>query len=191
MTGANPEAGLLSTYAFPDELRVDELLLRPPHAGDVDIVQPAFVDPAVGGEAGMPPFSAELLRALLETQLPQLRAAGLLSPYVIHDTRDGRILGGLTLHHLDPMRDVVEVGYWLFWHARGRGVATRALRAAIDHAFANRIYRVEAVVRVGNEPSERVLARLGFVREGVKRRFLRYADARVDSTLFSLLADDA
>jgi len=65
MTGANPEAGLLSTYASPDDLRVDELLLRPPHAEDVDIVQPAFVDPAVGGEAGMPPFSAELLRRFL------------------------------------------------------------------------------------------------------------------------------
>jgi RimJ/RimL family protein N-acetyltransferase len=119
-----------------------------------------------------------------------MRAAGLLSPYVIQDTRDGRILGGLTLHHLDPMRDVVEVGYWLFEHARGRGVATRAVRAVVDHAFGNGIYRVEAVVRVGNTASERVLVRLGFAREGVKRRFLRYADARVDSTLFSLLADD-
>ena len=68
---------------------------------------------------------------------------------------------------------------------------TRSVLALVDHAFANGIYRVEAHVRVGNERSENVLARLGFVREGVKRRHLRHRGERVDATLFSLLADDA
>jgi RimJ/RimL family protein N-acetyltransferase len=46
-------------------------------------------------------------------------------------------------------------------------------------------------VRLGNAASERVLERLGFEREGVKRRFLRYGGARVDATLFALVAADA
>jgi RimJ/RimL family protein N-acetyltransferase len=33
-----------------------------------------------------------------------------------------------------------------------------------------------------------VLERLGFEREGIKRRYLRHAGDRVDATLFSLLA---
>ena len=49
----------------------------------------------------------------------------------------------------------------------------------------------EAHVRIGNTASERVLERVGFVREGVKRRYLRHGDERVDATLFALLADDA
>ena len=182
------EQATLSSYRFPEQLRVGDLLLREPVDADVETVAPAFLDPDVGGEASLPPVDAETLRAMLRVQLPQLREQGLMSPYVIVDGET--ILGGATLHHFDPMRDAVEVGYWLFASARGRGVATRAVRAMVEHAFANGIYRVEAHVRVGNERSENVLARLGFVREGVKRRHLRHGGERVDATIFSLLADD-
>jgi RimJ/RimL family protein N-acetyltransferase len=182
---------VLSTYRFPEELPVDELLLRAPAEADVDTVAPAFSDPAVGGEAGLPPVGRERLRAMLHDQLPYLRETGRLAPYVVVEANSGAILGGATLHHFDPMRDAVEIGYWLFVHARGRGVATRAARALIDHAFANGIYRVEAHVRLGNAASERLLERLGFRREGVRRRFLRHAGKRVDATLFALLADEA
>jgi RimJ/RimL family protein N-acetyltransferase len=186
---SNPSTGQLSSYTFPDDLRVDELWLRAPNEDDVEIIAPAFIDPAVGGEAGLPPFDAETLRTTMREMLPMMRARGLLAPYVIDV--DGRIVGGFSLQHIDPMRDSVEVGYWLFVDARGRGVATRSVRAFTEHAFANGIYRVEAHVRVGNEASERVLERAGFTREGVKRRFLRRQDRmRYDATLFARLADD-
>ena len=45
-------------------------------------------------------------------------------------------------------------------------------------------------MRLGNTASERVLERVGFEREGVKRRYLRHEGVRVDATLFALLADD-
>ena len=191
MTRSDPLALALSTYRFPDLVRVDELLLRSPAEADIDVIAPAFVDPEIGGEAGLPPVGADALRAMLHEQLPAMRAQGLLAAYVITTSPRGTILGGITLHHLDPMRDGVEVGYWLFREARGRGVATRAVGALVEHAFANGLIRVEAHVRIGNHASERVLERLGFRREGVRRKFLRHEGRRVDATLFSLLADDA
>jgi RimJ/RimL family protein N-acetyltransferase len=181
----------ISSYQYPEELRADELLLRAPLEQDVDTIAPAFLDPAVGGEASLPPVDAETLRTMLRERLPELRARGLMAPYVIEDSRSGTILGGTNLHHFDPLRDVVEVGYWLFVDARGRGVATRAVGAMVDHALANGISRVEAHVRLGNTSSERVLERLGFEREGVKRRFLHHGGVRVDATLFALVAADA
>jgi ribosomal-protein-alanine N-acetyltransferase len=177
----------VSSYRFPDELRVDELLVRVPVEADIDEIAPAFLDPEVGGEAGLPPVGPDMLRAFLREQLPAMKAQGLMSPYVIAEAESGTILGGAALHHFDPMRDVVEVGYWLLVPARGRGVATRVVRAMVDHALANGIFRVEAHVRVGNTPSERVLERLGFEREGVKRGLLRHGERRVDATLFSYL----
>jgi RimJ/RimL family protein N-acetyltransferase len=188
---SDPAGAQLSTYAFPDELRVDELLMRHTREDDIDVLAPAFRDPAIGPEAGLPPFDAETLRTAMREQLPGMIERGLLSPYVIVDTETEALLGGLTLHHFDPMRDSVEVGYWLFVSARGRGVATRTVQAAVEHAFANGIYRVEAHVRLGNLASERVLERAGFRSEGVKARFLRRgAEERYDATLFARLADD-
>ena len=180
----------MSTYGFPGTLTAGELLLRAPVEADVDVVAPAFLDPRVGGEAGLPPVGAAVLRMMLREQLPMLRDRGTLAAYVIQDTETRRLLGGANLSRFDPLRDVVEVGYWLFVEARGRGVATAAVRAMVDHAFANGIVRVEAHVRVGNAASERVLERVGFEREGIKRRLLRHGGVRVDATLFALVAPD-
>jgi RimJ/RimL family protein N-acetyltransferase len=188
---SNLETASLSSYAFPEALRTGELLLRAPTEADIDVIAPAFRDPAVGGEAGLPPLDADALRVMLRERLPVMRAQGLLAPYVIEDAGTGRILGGANLRLFDPMRDTVELGYWLFVEARGKGVATRAVRALVEHAQTNGVVRVEAHVRIGNIASERVLERAGFEREGVKRRLLRHGGARVDATLFAVIAPES
>jgi RimJ/RimL family protein N-acetyltransferase len=142
---SNHAAGQISTYRFPDELSVDELLVRGPLESDIETIAPAFRDPIVGGEASLPPVDADTLRVMLREQLPGMRAQGLLAAYVIEDLRSGELLGGASLHHFDPLRDVVEVGYWLFVTARG----------------------------------------------GVKRKYLRHGDDRVDATMFALVPGDA
>src|SRR4030095_11910156 len=43
----------------------------------------ASVDPVLGGEAGLPPLTEDELHAVLDDQLPQWRASGLLVPYAI------------------------------------------------------------------------------------------------------------
>jgi RimJ/RimL family protein N-acetyltransferase len=63
----------------------------------------------------------------------------------------------------------LSVGYWLYPRARGRGVATKIARALAEYAFTLGIQRVAAYVEVGNVPSERVLERAGFTREGIIR----------------------
>src|SRR6476659_423406 len=125
MSRSDHATGQISTYRFPDEVSIDRLLVRPPLDADIELVAPAFRDPAVGGEAGLPPVDADALRGMLHELLPDMKARGLMAPYVVVEAASGAILGGLTLHHFDPMRDAVEIGYWLFVEARGRGVATR------------------------------------------------------------------
>ena len=169
-------------------MRTGELLLRAPTEADVDLIAPAFRDPEVGGEAGLPPVDADTLREMMREQLPWLRERGLLAPYVIEDTDTGRILGGANLRLFDPMRDTVELGYWLFVDARGRGVATRAVRALVEDSHTRGVVRVEAHVRLGNIASERVLERAGFEREGIKRKLLRPGGVRVVATMFAIVA---
>jgi RimJ/RimL family protein N-acetyltransferase len=178
----------LVVFSVPDRFEIDgPFVARATEERDIPTVAPAFRDPAIGGENGMPPFEEDELRRAWRDVVPGLRARGVLFPYVIEDTTDGSILGGVTLRHFDPMRGVIEVGYWLFVEARGRGLATRAVRAVAREAFASGLSRIEANVRIGNDVSERVLERAGFTREGVKRSLLRHGGDRADATLFSLL----
>jgi len=86
MSRSDHATGQISTYRFPDEVSIDGLLVRPPLDADIGEIAPAFRDPAVGGEAGLPPVDADTLRVMLHEQLPGLHAQGLLAAYVIEDT---------------------------------------------------------------------------------------------------------
>jgi RimJ/RimL family protein N-acetyltransferase len=169
-----------------DGIRGRGLVLRLPRSEDVDVMAPAFADPDLREAGNLPALS----RAEIEATLPHvaaLAASGRLLPLVVVDEARDDVVGGATLHHLDAERGIVELGYWLFEDARGRGVATRVARLLAEHAFSLGVRRVAAYVNVGNLPSERVLERAGFTREGVVRSLPKPDGTRVDKTLFSLL----
>jgi RimJ/RimL family protein N-acetyltransferase len=173
--------------SIPDEgIRSVGVLLRLPRVEDVEDVSRAFADPELREAGNLPDLDrSEVLETL--PHLPALAASGRLLPLVVVDATTGEILGGATLHHLDAERGIVELGYWLFPSARGRGIATRAARLLAEHALSLGVQRIAAYVNVGNEPSERVLERAGFTREGVVRSLPKPDGRRVDKTLFSLL----
>lgn len=174
-------------FTIPGEgIRDAEFVLRPPRTEDVEALAPAFADPEILEAGNLPRLDAdEILEAL--PHMPALAASGRLLPLVVVDDARGEILGGGTLHHLDAERGIVEIGYWLFPHARGRGVATRTARLLAEHSFSLGVERVAAYVNVGNVASERVLERAGFTREGVVRSLPKPDGTRVDKTLYSLL----
>jgi RimJ/RimL family protein N-acetyltransferase len=49
---------------------------------------------------------------------------------------EGELVGHVVLKNVTPGASSAEVGYWTAAHARGRGVAPRALEALTDWAFA-------------------------------------------------------
>jgi len=87
--------------------RVDELLIRPPVLDDVAAIAPAFLDPDVGGEAGLPPLTEPELRTFMQRDLPAMQESGFLTPFVIIEGR-GTIAGGITLHHYDEQRSRIR-----------------------------------------------------------------------------------
>jgi RimJ/RimL family protein N-acetyltransferase len=173
--------------SFPAEgIRRDGLLFRLPTIDDVETVAPAFLDEELAGAANLPRLDAGELRALA-SQVPQFLEQGSFLPLVVVDPEGGEIQGGGVLHHFDWERAQVEIGYWLFEHARGRGTATRTARFLAEHGFSLGLQRIEARVNVGNVASERVLERVGFTREGVLRSMPQRDGGRIDQTVFSLL----
>ena len=170
----------------PEGITARGVVLRFPVLDDVDAVLPAFTDPELREAGNLPAFDRQGLAASLG-EMPTLAEMGRLLALAALDAETGEVLGGGTLHHLDAERGIVEIGYFVLPHARGRGVGTTIARLLAEHAFSLGIERVAAYVNVGNIPSERVLDRAGFTREGVVRSLPVPDGRRVDKTLFSLL----
>ena len=170
----------------PEGIRAREVILRFPALDDVDAILPAFTDPELREAGNLPAFDREELVASLR-ELPLLAERGRLLALAAVDAPNGEVVGGGTLHHLDAERRIVEIGYFVLPHARGRGIATTIARMLAEHAFSLGIERVAAYVNAGNTASERVVERDGFTREGVVRSMPKPDGRRVDKTLYSLL----
>jgi RimJ/RimL family protein N-acetyltransferase len=79
-------------------------------------------------------------------------------------------VGVIGLNQVHPTLGTGELGYYLTPHAWGNGYATDAARTLVDYAFAQlRLHRVHARAFAGNEGSQRVLEKVGFEHEGVRR----------------------
>jgi ribosomal-protein-alanine N-acetyltransferase len=73
----------------------------------------------------------------------------------------------------------------------GRGLATQAVAAAVEHAFTTLgLHRVEAATLLANPPSQGVLVRNGFEEFGMAPRYLKIAGAWHDHRIFQRLAED-
>ena len=74
---------------------------------------------------------------------------------------------------------------------RGQGIGSRLLDACIAKAWAKGLIRIQLEVRSDNAPAIRLYERHGFIREGTKRRSMRFGDAYFDSIQMSLLRGEA
>lgn len=82
--------------------------------------------------------------------------------YMIRTAEDGLAVGGIGFFGPPGEDGAVELGYGLVAAARGRGVATEALRAAVVLARANGATEVKADTALDNLASQRVLDKAGF-----------------------------
>ena len=103
----------------------------------------------------------------------------------------GTVLGSIGLMRIEWGLERAEVGYWTRAEARGRGVASRAVRLLSGWAFAELgLARLQLTPYLGNAASERVALRAGYSREGVLRRYFRSKAGLVDVVMYSRLRDD-
>lgn len=102
----------------------------------------------------------------------------------------GAAVGNAGITHIDRRHGTAWVYYWLAEPARGTGLATRALAAITEWAFADGLFRLELGHRVNNPASCGVATRAGFNSEGIQRQKLRYENERFDVELHARLASD-
>jgi [ribosomal protein S5]-alanine N-acetyltransferase len=116
---------------------------------------------------------------------------GLTVPWVV--TFGGRFVGQLTVGSIvwGSARSA-QVGYWIDEECAGRGITPTALAMAMDHCFfVVGLHRVEATIRPENHASRRVVEKLGFREEGLRRRSLHIDGAWRDHLCYAMTAEDA
>ena len=84
-----------------------------------------------------------------------------------------------------------EVGYWIRSSETGIGIATEVAAAVLTVGFEEiGLHRVTLRIAVGNDPSERIAEKLGFVHEGLLRKEVLVAGDWLDHTLWAMLEDE-
>ena len=110
--------------------------------------------------------------------------------YAVELTAEHEHIGdvGVNLH---DNRMQAEIGYTFAPGWQGRGYATEAVRAVLDHLFhVKGLHRVSAECDARNVASSRVLERAGFQREGRLRQHTWIKGEWTDDLLYGLLETD-
>jgi ribosomal-protein-alanine N-acetyltransferase len=84
-----------------------------------------------------------------------------------------------------------SIGYWVAERFAGRNVTPTAVALATDHCFFSMgLHRMEICIRPENEPSLRVVEKLGFRYEGLRRRFIHINGDWRDHFCFALTVEE-
>ncbi|MBE0579237.1 MAG: GNAT family N-acetyltransferase [Devosia sp.] len=160
------------------EIRTERLLLRRPRLDDLDAMFEIMSDPvAMRYWSTLPHANREVTRPWLERKIARTADGG--EDFVIE--HEGRVIGDVGAGRLP------DFGFMLRRDCWGKGFATEASRAFIDHAFRNTAAtELCADVDPRNMASLRVLDRLGFVETGRAERTFLLGDEWCDSVYLVL-----
>jgi ribosomal-protein-alanine N-acetyltransferase len=156
----------------PATLETPRLRLRAPVVEDVAKIFDTYTqDAAVARYTTWSPHrSLDETRKFVEQYCEAGRKVGTVFSWLI-TMSEGGYAAGMIDFRLTASR--AEVGYVLAQRYWGRGFMTEAAGAVVEWVIAQpEIHRVWATVDLDNVASQRVLEKVGMVREGVLRRWL-------------------
>ncbi|MFI6062132.1 GNAT family N-acetyltransferase [Streptomyces sp. NPDC051286] len=153
---------------------------------DAELVHVWRADPVAAHEVGIWPRSLSAVRERIERDRDE------------HDRDDflvllpdGTPIGHIALTDQDMVDGTAEIMLMLDPDHRGRGYGADAVDALVDFAFGELpMHRVQAVTHTTNTAALDVLARAGFVQEGVRRSACLHRGQRYDVAVLALLRDE-
>jgi [ribosomal protein S5]-alanine N-acetyltransferase len=184
---------LRRTRLWPLELRQGDLVLRPLRRGDSRRwrqLRNANVDWLSPWEATHPgPERSPTFGEMVSAFSREARVGRMLS-FAIE--LNGVLVGQVTVSAITwgSMRSG-HIGYWIDRGVAGRGVVPLAVAMVTDYCFLELgLHRLEVNIRPENAASLRVVEKLGFRSEGLRRGFLHIDGAWRDHATFALTAPE-
>lgn len=176
--------------AFPI-LETPRLLLRQMMPEDAAAVYQIFADEEVTRYYDLDTFTNLEQAQRVITRINERFERGEGLRWGIIQKEDGRLIGTGGYNGWVRPSYRASIGYDLARPAWGQGFMPEALRAMLRYGFETlNLYRVEALVVPGNSQSVRVLQKLGFQEEGLRRSYGYWKNQFWDLHCFSLLKSE-
>jgi RimJ/RimL family protein N-acetyltransferase len=159
----------------PMPIRTPRLLIRPKQPGDGAITSAAVSETWDQLHKWM--HWAEN-RDEFTPEAMEIRCGRVMASFLLREgieligveAQTGAVVIWCGLHDIDWQNRQCETGFWVRKSAQGQGFATEATNALVRYAFgALAMRRIGITHSGGNEPSRRIVEKLGFAFEGIER----------------------
>ena len=178
----------MTTPLATPTLYTARLRLRPFTEADSDAVFALGSNLRVMRYWDAPPWSERAQAERFIARSLQMTEEGSGARLAIEHIADGVFIGWCGFFRWNPEYRSAGMGYCLAEAAWGQGIATEAAGAVLQWAFDTLdLNRVQAEADTRNRASERVLEKLGFMREGVLREDCIVNGEVSDSSVYGLL----
>lgn len=176
---------------YPSSVSSAQVSLRPIEPSDAPLLQVWRSESSVRRHQPLAPFTTGQLRAEISSRRhgDLWSERGSRFDWVVEV--GGRAAGWITLVIHSWEHGLAEWGYALSTAYQGRGHMIEALAQLLPDLFERTtLHRIEARCSVENEPSQAVLEKLGFVREGTLRGYFQIDGERIDNHIYAMTRDD-
>ncbi len=131
-------------------------------------------------------------KASLTAEKNLMAEGKLLRYWIFRKDHPGEVIGSICFQNIlrEPYRSC-SIGYKLSYRHRNQGYATEGLNKCIDLVFHEyHLHRIEALIMENNEPSLRLIKRLGFQYEGLSYSYARINGIWTDHRRYVLINPD-
>ncbi len=103
----------------------------------------------------------------------------------------GKVIGSCGFLNMLSKHYRAEVGYELSKDYWGKGIASEALEAVVKYGYRHfQLERIEALIEPTNLPSQKLVEKLGFRREGLLRHYEFTCGKFDDLYMYSIIKED-
>jgi len=180
----------IDTDTFP-VLETERLILRKVIKEDAKSIFNYLSDQKVMKYYGLAPFKTinDALDEISWYQSIQNKKTGIRWGITLKE--QGVVIGSCGFHNVVSQHFRTEIGFELSKDQWGKGIAIEAVDTIITHGFNHMNFqRIEALIEPPNLSSQKLVEKIGFIREGLLRSYEFTCGKFDDLYMYSLLKQD-
>ena len=178
------------TKRFPI-IETGRLILREVTVSDAKNMLSYLSDDTVMKYMGLVPFQKEddVLDEISWYQSIYEEGTGIRWGITIKDS--GEVIGSCGFLNMLSKHHRADVGYELSKEYWGKGLASEALAAVVKYGFDHfQLERIQALIEPDNFPSQKLVEKQGFIREGLLRNYEFTCGKFDDLIMYSIIKED-